>query len=171
MSERGKLQVLFANRQVGTLAMTVNHRVAFQYSDSWIENGFSLNPFSLPLKKQVFIPEKVYFDGLFGVFADSLPDAWGNLLLDRMLRDHGINSGELTVLDRLSIVGTSGMGALTYYPEKNIMKNREPVNLDELALQCQKILLTEYSDQLDLLYELGGTSGGARPKIMTEVDE
>lgn len=59
MSERGKLQVLFANRQVGTLAMTVNHRVAFQYSDSWIENGFSLNPFSLPLKKQVFIPEKV----------------------------------------------------------------------------------------------------------------
>ena len=171
MSERGKLQVLFANRQVGTLAMTVNHRVAFQYSDSWIENGFSLNPFSLPLKKQVFIPEKVYFDGLFGVFADSLPDAWGNLLLDRMLRDHGINSGELTVLDRLSIVGTSGMGALTYYPEKNIMKNREPVNLDELALQCQKILLPEYSDQLDLLYELGGTSGGARPKIMTEVDE
>ena len=44
-------------------------------------------------------------------------------------------------------------------------------NLDELAEQCQKILNTEYSDKLDELYRLGGTSGGARPKIMTTIDE
>ena len=44
-------------------------------------------------------------------------------------------------------------------------------NLDELAEQCQKILNTEYSDKLDELYCLGGTSGGARPKIMTTIDD
>lgn len=43
-------------------------------------------------------------------------------------------------------------------------------DLDDLALQCQKILNTEYSEKLDELYLLGGTSGGARPKIMTEID-
>ena len=87
------------------------------YNDEWIENGFSISPFSLPLKKQVFIPVKPYFNGLFGVFADSLPDAWGNVLLNRILRKNHINPDEITVLDRLAIVGNSGMGALTYKPE------------------------------------------------------
>ena len=47
----------------------------------WLASGFSISPFSLPLKKQVFLPMKDYFGGLFGVFGDSLPDGWGNLLL------------------------------------------------------------------------------------------
>ncbi len=72
-----KLQVMYEDRLVGTLALTANHKVAFEYDDAWLEEGFSISPFSLPLKKQVFIPNKDYFEGLFGVFADSLPDAWG----------------------------------------------------------------------------------------------
>ena len=44
------------------------------------------------------------------------------------------------------------------------------MNLDELAEECAKILNTEYSDKLDELYRLGGTSGGARPKIMTTIE-
>lgn len=75
-----KLQVMYEDRLVGTLALTANHKVAFEYDDAWLEEGFSISPFSLPLKKQVFIPNKDYFEGLFGVFADSLPDAWGRLL-------------------------------------------------------------------------------------------
>ena len=43
-------------------------------------------------------------------------------------------------------------------------------DLDELSVHCQKILSTQYSEKLDELYRLGGTSGGARPKIMTEID-
>lgn len=54
------------------------------------------------------------------------------------------------------------MGALTYYPEKKIDEQYGDVDLDELAEQCRKILNTEYSDRLDELYRLGGTSGGAR---------
>ena len=95
---------------------------------------------------------------------------WGKLLLNRLLRANGQNPDKLTVLDRLAIVGTSGMGALTYYPEKEIHEKQGHSNLDELAEQCQKLLNTEYSDKLDELYRLGGTSGGARPKIMTTID-
>ena len=170
MREGNALQVFYDEKLVGTLAMTADHKAAFQYSEEWIENGFPISPFSLPLKKQVFVPTKDYFDGLFGVFADSLPDNWGRLLLDRLLRAHKQNPDKLTVLDRLAIVGKSGMVALTYYPEKKIDEQYGDVDLDELAEQCRKILNTEYSDRLDELYRLGGTSGGASPKIMTTVN-
>ena len=170
MKQGNALQVLYDGKLVGTLAMTADHKAAFQYSEEWIENGFPISPFSLPLKEQVFVPTKDYFNGLVGVFADSLPDNWGRLLLNRLLRAHKQNPDKLTVLDRLAIVGKSGMGALTYYPEREINEKYGDVDLDELAEQCQKILNTEYSDKLDELYRLGGTSGGARPKIMTTID-
>ena len=170
MKQGNALQVLYDGKIVGTLAMTANHKAAFQYSEEWLEDGFPISPFSLPLKEQVFVPTKDYFDGLFGVFADSLPDNWGRSLLNRLLRAHKQNPDKLTVLNRLAIVGKSGMGALTYYPEKEINEKYGDVNLDELAEQCQKILNTEYSDKLNELYQLGGTSGGARPKIMTTID-
>ena len=170
MKQDNALQVYYDEKLVGTLAMTADHKAAFQYDDEWLENGFAISPFSLPLKKQVFVPTKDYFGGLFGVFADSLPDNWGNLLLNRLLRKHKQNPDDLTVLDRLAIVGKSGMGALTYFPEKKFAEQKQFANLDQLAEECQKILKTEYSDKLDELYYLGGTSGGARPKIMTTID-
>lgn len=169
--DRRTLQVLLGDKVVGTLGLANNYQVAFEYTDEWIETGFSISPFSLPLKKEVFLPTKEYFDGLFGVFADSLPDAWGRLLLRRLLKEKGKKEDELTVLDRLAIVGDSGMGALTYRPQQEFYEKEELADLDELAVSCQKILNMEYSEKLDELYRLGGTSGGARPKIMTKIDD
>ena len=170
MNQNSKqLQVFYKNCLVGILAQISRYKVAFEYSEEWVENGFSISPFSLPLTKQVFVPTKNYFSGLFGTFADSLPDAWGRLLLERLLKLRGENSDALSVLDRLAIVGESGMGALTYHPHPDLKKNEYIKNLDELAEQCSKILNTEYSEKLDELYRLGGTSGGARPKILTRV--
>ena len=133
MSETKTLQVMYDEKLVGTLAMASGHKVAFQYSEEWLEDGFSISPFSLPLKNQVFVPQKDYFDGLFGVFADSLPDNWGRLLLNRLLRAHKQNPDRLTVLDRLEIVGKSGMGAITYHPERTLEQTNGNTNLDELA--------------------------------------
>lgn len=162
------IKVLWDDCLVGTLAMTQDQRVAFQYSEEWLEREVSISPFSLPVNGRVFVPEKTYFNGLFGIFADSLPDAWGRLLLDRLLRQKGKNPENYTVLERLAIVGHSGMGKLAYEPYIDIAQEHSMDDLDELAEQCQKILNTEYSDKLDELYSLGGTSGGARPKIMTK---
>ena len=149
MRQNNALQVYYDERLVGTLAMTADHKVAFQYDDEWLENGFSISPFSLPLKKQVFVPQKDYFDGLFGVFADSLPENWGRLLLNRLLRSYKQNPDELTVLNRLAIVGKSGMGALTYYPEKSFSEQQKPVNLDELARDDHSKNFTYLYDEIN----------------------
>ena len=169
--ENRKLDVLYKGKVVGTLAMGEYHKIAFQYDDWWLKHGFSISPFSLPLKKNVFEPKKHDFGGLFGVFADSLPDQWGRLLLERFLKENGLDPTTLTVLDRLAIVGSSGMGALEYVPEKKIDYEQSNLDLDSLSLQCKKILNKEYSEQLDELYRLGGTSGGTRPKNMTTMNE
>lgn len=166
-----KLEVYYRDTMVGMLALTNSGKVAFEYTDTWIEDGFAISPFSLPLKKQVYIPAKDVFHGLYGVFADSLPDAWGNVLLNRMLREKGIDTNAISVLDRLSIVGQSGMGALTYRPEVIFGKEHGELNLDSLAVACKRVLTSEESDNLDELYRLGGTSGGARPKVLMKIKD
>lgn len=90
--------------------------------------------------------------------------------MERLLKERGKKEAQYSVLDRLAIVGKSGMGALTYHPQKEIGMGQQMDDLDELSVHCQKILSTQYSEKLDELYRLGGTSGGARPKIMTEID-
>ena len=82
MRENKVLHVYYGERLVGTMALTESKKAAFEYDDEWLADGFSISPFSLPLEKRVFVPTKDYFRGLFGVFADSLPDAWGQLLLE-----------------------------------------------------------------------------------------
>lgn len=112
------LEVLYKGRVAGTLALTPEKKAAFEYADEWLKDGFSISPFSLPLKKQVFIPQKDYFHGLFGVFADSLPDTWGNILLDRILKKNGINADQMDILDRLAIVALeSSPGSHVWAPE------------------------------------------------------
>lgn len=86
MNTYNSLTVWMDKKKVGTLAVAKNHCVAFEYDKEWITDGFSLSPFSLPLEKRVFFPKGYEpFEGLFGVFSDSLPDGWGRLLVDRML--------------------------------------------------------------------------------------
>ena len=84
-----QLNVFYHERKVGTLALYKERLAAFEYDKEWIESGFPVSPFSLPLEKRVFLPKADPFGGLFGVFADSLPDGWGRLLVDRlMLKNH-----------------------------------------------------------------------------------
>ena len=67
-----KLTVYYHDEVVGYLAETPDHMVAFQYSDSWIRNGFSISPLSLPLNRNVFIPPdkcRERFNGMFGIFS------------------------------------------------------------------------------------------------------
>ncbi len=153
------------------MALYENRLAAFEYDKDWLADGFSISPFSLPLEKKVFMPKLDPFEGIFGVFADSLPDGWGRLLVDRLMQKNGINPHKIGSLDRLAIVGNSGMGALTYYPAITMKKNQDEKSLDEIAIECEKILNTETCDNLDFLFSKGGSSGGARPKILTKVED
>lgn len=164
------LKVFYNDILVGTLAKTPERVVAFEYDLDWLNNGFSISPFSLPLIKKVFIPKYEPFDGLFGVFNDSLPDGWGRLLVDRLFLKNKINPVEIDNLNRLAVVQESGMGALTYKPEHRFQTENDVSNLDILAQECSKILESQNSDNLDELFQLGGSSGGAGPKILTSID-
>lgn len=165
-----KLEVFYHDRLVGTMALYQNRLAAFEYGTDWLADGFSINPFSLPLEKKVFLPKIEPFEGIYGVFADSLPDGWGRLLVDRLMRRNGINPMEMGNLDRLAIVGETGMGALSYRPVITLEESDNSMSLDEIAVECEKVLQTEFSEQLDTLFTLGGSSGGARPKILTKID-
>ena len=164
------LKVFYNDILVGTLAKTPDRVVAFEYDSDWLNNGFSISPFSLPLIKKVFIPKYDPFGGLFGVFNDNLPDGWGRLLVDRLFLKNKINPNEIDNLNRLAVVQESGMGALTYKPEHRFESKNNIADYDILALECSKILESQNSDNLDELFFLGGSSGGARPKILTSIN-
>ncbi len=165
------LEVHYHGKQVGKLAEMPDKRIAFQYSNEWLHTGFSISPLSLPLNDNVFIPNensRDRFFGLFGIFAGSLPDSWGELLLDRYLQSIGLTKDTISALDRLAYVGRFGMGALEYYPSKDADFDIDiaGLNYDKVASECEKLLSSRESDQLDALYKMGGSSGGTRPKIM-----
>lgn len=157
---------------VGLLEDTTDRRIFFEYAPEFIKTGIELSPFKLPLKSGVFEDEKRTFEGLFGLFNDSLPDGWGLLLLDRKLQKTGMSVEQITPLQRLSAVGKRGMGALEYEPE-----TEEPLNkadglvLDMLAKEAEQIRLGYDSAALDKLLVLNGSSGGARPKMLVLVSD
>ena len=170
MDKIKQLNVFYHESKVGTLALYKDRLAAFEYDNDWIKNGFSISPFSLPLEKRVFIPNIDPFEGLFGVFADSLPDGWGRFLVDRLMLKNHINPSQVGNLNRLAIVGSSGMGALSYKPEIQESYALSEIDLDKIAIECEALLKTEYSENLDQLFKLGGSSGGARPKILTTIN-
>ena len=121
------------------------------------------------MRAGVFEETSRVFDGLFGLFNDSLPDGWGCLLLDRKLRQQGLSFREISPLHRLSIIGRDPMGALEYEPADEQADTFAAVELDSLSAEVNKIVSGNESDVLDELLQMNGSSGGARPKIVAWV--
>ena len=146
-----------------------NRQIFFEYDAAFIKTGLELSPFNLPLKAGIIESNDRTFEGLFGVFNDSLPDGWGRLLLDRKLMNAGLNPGTFSPLDRLCFVGTSGMGALSYEPENPSAISHITNDLDEIDSEIQATL-DENDTYVDDLLILGGSSAGARPKVLLHID-
>ena len=154
---------------IGRIALTPERLAAFEYDKQWLAKGFTVSPFFLPLQQGVFTAKQNPFDGNFGVFADSLPDGWGNLLLDRLLKKNQINPQSLNILQRLTIVGNNGMGALSYEPEFTIATSKASSDLNTISKEVEKILKEEESvNDLEKLWLMAGSSAGARPKVLVK---
>ncbi len=155
---------------LGRLAMS-DRKILFEYDPDFLTSNIQISPFQLPLKLGVHICEDRLFDGLFGVFNDSLPDGWGRLLLDRQVEKHGINRRQLTPLDRLAYVGEHGMGALSYLPDiSSPATNEKSLLLDKIAHEAEIVLSGQNEEVFEELLQLNGSSGGARPKIVAQVN-
>jgi serine/threonine-protein kinase HipA len=151
--------------EVGELVQA-NRDIYFKYYDSFLTSGLNISPVKLPFNNEIHKGNNNLFDGLHGVFYDSLPDSWGRLLLDRRLIAKGINPKEIGALERLSMVGKNGMGALQYFPSVNEdIDDLKNIGIDDIYHESLEIISGKDSEMLDMLYALGGSSGGARPKV------
>jgi len=149
---------------IGRLAMA-GGLAQLEWSPGVIATQLRIDPLLYPPKAGLQAARGRDFDGLHGFLADSLPDAWGRLLMKRRLEKMGIRLETLTAVDRLALVGNGGRGALTYKPATTPVEKDGTIDLDALAEQAQVLLLGENTDLIDTLARLGGASGGARPKV------
>lgn len=155
---------------VGRLA-TRNNRIYFEYDQAFIDLGLDISPLRLPSEFGVQTFNPSLFEGLPGVFNDSLPDGWGRLLFDRLVRSRNLLPNEFSPLDRLAYIGFTGLGALVYEPDYSGEKSKEIINLDTLANQTQEVMDGEAENVLAELVDLNGSSAGARPKALIGVEE
>ncbi|ESQ93955.1 type II toxin-antitoxin system HipA family toxin [Asticcacaulis benevestitus] len=157
---------------VGTLAWsTAERRSYFEYAAEFIETRLSLSPIAMRLERGAVAAPHVPFEGLHGLFNDSLPDGWGRKLLDRHLQRLGYDHQSLSPLDRLSFVGTSGMGALRYKPTGDLdVPDKAALELDWLASQAELAQRDATEADIDRLLAEQGGSAGVRPKIVVGLD-
>ncbi len=162
---------------LGILADT-GRDILFEYSSQAIERGLALSPLHQPLPRAgavaVAFKGQSHAYGLPGFIADALPDGWGMLLMDRALRKLGRNPREVSVLERLAIVGERAMGALSFEPADEDVLPAEELQLKALAQEVMALQVADHSGadsadvQLKHLMQLGGSPQGARPKVLVD---
>lgn len=169
---------------IGAVSLDEQSRTAdFEYNPSFLQSGIQLSPIVMPLKQGVYrFPELSYetFHGLPGLLSDSLPDKFGNSIIDVWLSKQGRLPESFNAVERLCYTGTRGMGALEYYPviysndidEKInvselvelasiVLKNRQ--NLNVVLDECNK---PEMNSALSQIISVGTSAGGARAKAV-----
>ncbi|CAL4869223.1 hypothetical protein MMA231_03514 (plasmid) [Asticcacaulis sp. MM231] len=162
------LDIEGASRCLGEMAWSHQERCAFfEFDGGYLNDPYTVSPFYLPAKSGAQPAKREPFEGLHGIFNDSLPDGWGRLLLDRRLQKHGIDHHALTPIDRLAAVGATGMGALSYQPELPSPKGLDPsTDMDWFAEEISRIQEELSITEIETLQGAQGGSAGARPKIM-----
>lgn len=154
--------------QVGKLA-TSGVKTVFEYDDLWVKRGIELSPFQLPTEKRSFLldPRRMVAS-TFGLFADSLPDGWGLLIMDRWFKKRDIEKKDVTPIDRLAFLGNHAMGALCYRPpvQDESIYSVEAVSIGEMAREAFELYGGRIEEAGRLLAQIGGSPGGARPKAL-----
>ena len=154
---------------VGTIAIS-GRRVIFEYESGWSRLGLELAPFQLPTSRASFQFDQPSLQGnLPGLFADSLPDGWGLLIMDRFFAKKNVARERITPLDRLAYLGEHAMGALAYQPSTNSDGTIEAVDIGGTAREACKIFSGDLEDVSRLLSKIGGSPGGARPKALVGI--
>lgn len=167
-----EIDVLYDNghavSQVGRLA-TSGVTTVFEYNDTWVKRGIELSPFELPVKMRTFqLDSRRMVASTFGLFADSLPDGWGMLIMDRLFKKRGIDRKDITPIDRLAFLGNHAMGALCYRPplQDESSGSMESIYVGEMAREAYELYEGRIEDAGRLLAQVGGSPGGARPKAL-----
>lgn len=163
------LTVLKNGVKVGELFKVAGKGIYFVYDQGWLGTGYNLSPITMAWnEKPQLASDPNLFEGLHGPFADSLPDGWGMLLMDRFFDTTYGNGTHLTVtaLDRLAYIGDRAMGAFEYQPMADKTDMLGPVDLGKLYEASIEVQEGDTHAVLTKLRLAGGSPGGARPKAV-----
>ncbi|WP_438468970.1 type II toxin-antitoxin system HipA family toxin [Vibrio vulnificus] len=162
---------------------------SFEYDPSFVKKGVELSPIKMPLSNRIYrFPELDFntFKGLPGLIADSLPDDFGNAVLNAWVASQGRSPSEITPLQRLQYTGKRGMGALEYAPATKLrsLNASQQVEIQSLVSIAQEILDSRGNFEVELkqngqddreammsLLSVGMSAGGARPKAVLAFNE
>lgn len=171
------------DKNVGILLWDKNRDVSiFEYEPSFLKSGLEIAPLVMPLRsaagQRYVFPENKNkcFKGLPGIFADSLPDAYGNQIIEDWFVSRGVSGVDISPLDRLCYVGKRAMGALEYFPAVNDeLETSSVIEIQLLTELAQKILNEREAFQTSLknedkkiidILKVGTSAGGAKPKAI-----
>ena len=114
------VRVKYKEQDVGVVSFNTETGIgSFEFEPSFIKTGIELSPLKMPLSRKIYsFPEAdpAAFKGLPGMIADSLPDDFGNAVLNAWIASQGRSSTDITPIERLKYTGTRGMGALSFHP-------------------------------------------------------
>jgi serine/threonine-protein kinase HipA len=172
--------VILWGSEIGAVAWNEGRALAeFEYTDSFVRTGFDLAPLTVPRDRRIFsFPElpRETFQGLPGLLADSLPDRFGNVLVNLWCQRHGRSIGDLTPVEKLCYIGTRGMGALEFKPALALaQRSSVPLDVAELTELAREILahrasyavdLRHKQQAIDTIIRIGTSAGGARAKAL-----
>ena len=177
--------VKYREHDVGAVSFNTETGIgSFEFESRFIKTGIELSPIKMPLSQKVYsFPEidRDAFKGLPGMIADSLPDDFGNAVMNTWIASQGKSIDDITPLQRLQYTGKRGMGALTYHPavQRKHLNASQHLEIKSLVSIAQEILDRraqfslffdnkgrEAKEAMMALLSIGMSAGGARPKAV-----
>lgn len=169
------IEVSIWGRHVGTIAPKTLTQYRFEYDLDFLRSGIEIAPFELPLRPGEFAflgrPVSAFY-GMPAVFADSIPDSFGNSVIDEWMERQGVFPSSVTPLDRLAYVGLRAMGALEYRPtrgprhEQNLALRMKRVIDESRFVLSKKIEGRTGPAALREIFRVGTSAGGAQAKAI-----
>lgn len=177
-------EVILWGTRIGIIHQDISKAYAsFEYDENFVNSGIELSPLRMPLSKNIYeFPTLVGepFYGMPGLVADSLPDRFGNAVIEQWLTSLGKSLSDFTAIDRLCYTGKRGMGALEYVPASTDIKDiDENINVREMVKFASDILSNRENISLKAndsltysqLVQVGSSAGGARAKALIAWNE
>lgn len=172
-------EVKLWGRTIGAVALEDGSETAtFEYDRAFIGSGIEVAPLTMPLSDRLYsfpaLPQ-ITFHGLPGLLADSLPDKFGNALINAWLARQGRTPESFNAVERLSYIGSRGMGALEFVPALGpVARRTSRIEVEKLVELASDILTRRNNLQLSLdddnalkdILRVGTSAGGARAKAV-----
>lgn len=176
-------EVMLWGTKIGTVAFDDNSGLgSFEYDPAFLASGIEVSPIAMPLSRRVYtFPElaRQSFHGLPGLLSDSLPDKFGNAVIDAWLRSRGRSPESFNPVERLCYTGSRGMGALEYVPARGPSATEsERIEVDKLVQLASQVLrsrekmhVSAGENAMQEIIKVGSSAGGARAKAVIAWNE